>query len=151
MYVADTSNACNPCLMLNVAKQLDFFFYGLSHLKSPIYMLRLNTPNIISTDLVVFLLFPYLIRLTYDSHAAPMLLFSFTSCRMHSSFLSSLCSAWLCLTSFLPFCHRHAVASCFTSFPFHGRAWCTLLPHATRVRKYSRTVIGRSDTNMYIQ
>ena len=24
----------------------------------------------------------------------------------------------------LPFCHRHAVVSCFTSFPFHGYAWC---------------------------
>ena len=40
-------------------------------------LLRLNTPNNISMDLVVFLFFLYLIRLTYDSHAVPMLPFSF--------------------------------------------------------------------------
>ena len=34
-------------------------------------------PNIDTTDLVVFFLFFYLIRLTYDSHAVSMLLLSF--------------------------------------------------------------------------
>ena len=40
-------------------------------------VLRLSMPNIITTDLVVFLLSLYLIRLTYDSYAVPMLPFSF--------------------------------------------------------------------------
>ena len=31
----------------------------------------------------------------------------------------------------LPFRHRHAVAPCPPSFPFHGYAWCMPLPHAT--------------------
>ena len=40
-------------------------------------VLRLGTPYSVLTDLVVFPFFLYLIRLTYDSHAVPMLLFSF--------------------------------------------------------------------------
>ena len=40
-------------------------------------LLRLSTPNISITDLVVSFFSSYLIRLTYDSHAVPMLLFSF--------------------------------------------------------------------------
>ena len=40
------------------------------------YMLWLGTPNSILMDLVVFLSFFYLIQLTYNSHTAPMLLFS---------------------------------------------------------------------------
>ena len=49
-------------------------------------VLWLDTYNSITMDLVVFL-FLYLIQLTYDSHAAPMLLFSFhthASCTPHS-------------------------------------------------------------------
>ena len=40
-------------------------------------VLRLAMPNSVLMDLVVFPLFLYLIRLTYDSHAVPMFLFSF--------------------------------------------------------------------------
>ena len=48
-------------------------------------------------------------------------------------FTSVQCMAMFFFTS-LPFCHRHAVALWFTSFPFHGYAWCMPLPHATRYR-----------------
>ena len=41
------------------------------------FLLRLGTPNSVLTDLVVFLLLLYLIRLTYDSHAVSMFLFPF--------------------------------------------------------------------------
>ena len=97
-------------------------------------VLWLSTPNIISTDLVAFLSFLYLIWLTYDSHAVPMLPFSFHIMphALLTLFISVQCMAMYFFPS-LPFCHRHAVASCLTSLPFHGRAWCTLLPHATRV------------------
>ena len=53
---------------------------------SPLPVLRLGTPNSVLTDLVIFLFFLYLIRLTYDSHAVPMLLFSLhihASCTPH--------------------------------------------------------------------
>ena len=49
-------------------------------------VLQLNMPNIVLMDLVVFFLFPYLIRLTYNSHTVPMLLFSshtHASCTPH--------------------------------------------------------------------
>ena len=39
-------------------------------------VLQLGTPNSVLTDLVVSFFSSYLIRLTYDSHAAPMFLFS---------------------------------------------------------------------------
>ena len=87
-------------------------------------MLQLGMPNSVLTDLVISFLFPpYLIRLTYDSHAVPMLLFSF-HIMPHAlliPFISVQCMAMLFLSS-LPFCHCHAVASCFTSLPFHGHA-----------------------------
>ena len=97
-------------------------------------VLRLSTPNIVSTDFDVSLSFLYLIRLTYDSHTASMLPFSF-HIMPHAllTFLISVqCMAMLYF--FLPFCHHRAVASCFTSLPFHGCAWCTLPPHATRIQ-----------------
>ena len=53
------------------------FQVSLVVLKECVDMLRLSTPNIVSMDLVVFPFFLYLIRLTYDNHTAPMLLFSF--------------------------------------------------------------------------
>ena len=98
-------------------------------------VLRLGTPNSVLTDLVVFLLFLYLIRLTYDSHAVPMLL-SFFHIMPHAPLIPFISVQCMAMSSFLllPFCHCRAVASCIASFPFHGRAWCTLLPHATRVR-----------------
>ena len=46
-------------------------WHGTSH-----PLLWLNMPNISITDLVVSFLSSYLIRLTYDSHAVSMLLFS---------------------------------------------------------------------------
>ena len=86
-------------------------------------LLWLSTPNIFTTDLVVFLFFLYLIQLTYNSHAVPMLRFSFHI--MPHALLTlfiSMQSMAMFFPSSLPFCHCHAVASCFTSFPFHGRA-----------------------------
>ena len=86
-------------------------------------MLRLDTPNGVLTDLVVFFSsLSYLIRLTYDSHAVPMLLSSLHIMphALLMPFISVQCMAMP--YSFLPFCHRRAVASCFTSFPFHGHA-----------------------------
>ena len=41
-------------------------------------MLRLSMPNSILMNLVGFFFFLYLIRLTYNSHAVPMLLFFFS-------------------------------------------------------------------------
>ena len=53
------------------------------------------------------------------------LCFSFRFTSMPHALLTLLipmqCMAMLFLTS-LPFCLRRAVASCFTSFPFHGDA-----------------------------
>ena len=86
-------------------------------------VLWLSTPNIVSTDLVISSFFLYLIRLTYDSHAVSMFLFSF-HIMLHAlltSFISVQCMAMPPLPS-LPFCHRRAVASCITLFPCHGRA-----------------------------
>ena len=92
-------------------------------LSLPPHLLRLGTPNSVLTDFVVFLFFLYLILLTYDSHAIPMLLLSFHIMphALLTSFISVQCMAMFFFPS-LPFCHRRAVASCFTSFPFHGRA-----------------------------
>ena len=50
-----------------------------------------------------------------------------------TSFTSMQCMAMFFFSS-VPFCHCCVVASCFTSFPFHGYAWCMPLPHATRYR-----------------
>ena len=85
-------------------------------------VLRLSTPNIVSTNLVVFLSSLILSDQPMTATLSLCFPFLFTLCRMHSSPHSSPCSAWLCPTSFLPFCHRRADASCCTSFPFHGRA-----------------------------
>ena len=98
-------------------------------------VLRLSTPNIISTDLVIFFL-SHLIRLTYKQPHC-FLCFSFRFTPMPHALLTSLISVQCMAMSYsssFPFCHRHAVASCSTSLPFHGHAWCTLLPHATRYR-----------------
>ena len=62
-------------------------------------VLRLSTPNIISTDLVVFLSSLYLIRLNYYRNAVSMLLFSL-HIMPHALLTSSPCSAWLCLPFF---------------------------------------------------
>ena len=76
-------------------------------------MLWLSTPNIISMDLDVSLFFLYLIRLTYDNHVVPMLLFSFhthASCTPH-------------------FTHLHAVLGYALLLFFHS-ATAVWLPHA---------------------
>ena len=85
-------------------------------------VLRLSTPYSVLTDLVISL-FLYLIRLTYDSHAVPMFLFSFHIMphALLTPFISVQCMA-MSFPSSLPFYHRCAVASCITSFPFHGCA-----------------------------
>ena len=93
-------------------------------------VLRLSTPNIISTDLVI-LLFLYLIRLTYDSHAVSMLLFSLHIMphALLTSFISMQCMAMpyffpsilppLCGRLMLYFlsilwpCLMHASTSCY--------------------------------------
>ena len=112
-------------------------------------MLRLSTPNISTTNLVVSRFFLYLIRLTYDSHAVSMILFSFhimphalltisVQCMAMPYFLSSIlpppCGRLMHHFVSIPWpCSMHASTSCYQS------------------PEYSRTVIGRSDTNMYIQ
>ena len=124
-----------PCMIVGKCDVVRLFHRYLCRRRSPdvgMYLLRLGMPNSVLTNLVVFLFFLYLIQLTYDSHAVSMPPSSFTPYLMHSSLHSFLYSAWLCPS--LPFCHCRVVASCFTSFSFHGRARCTLLPHATRVR-----------------
>ena len=70
-------------------KHNDRFFHRQGR---DLFLLRLSTPNIISTDLVVSLSF-YLIRLTYDSHAVSMLLFSFHNMphALLTSFISVQC------------------------------------------------------------
>ena len=75
--------------------------------------------------------------------------FLFTSCHMHSSPSSSPCSAWLCLTSFLPFCHCCAVASCTTSFPFHGRMPASCPQRSARLQGLTNqplTIAGRGNS-----
>ena len=80
---------------------------------------RLNT---ISTDLVVFLFFSYLIRLTYNSHTVPYAsLFISHPCLKHSSLHSSLYSAWLS-SSLLLFHSATAVWLLHVSLPFQGYA-----------------------------
>ena len=87
-------------------------------------LLRLYTPNIILMDLVIFL--SYLIRLTYDSHAASMLLFSFHIMpHAHlTSFISVQCMAMLFFSSILPL-PSGCLMSTFSSIP-----WLCLM-HAT--------------------
>ena len=80
------------CLQLTWVKKLSttcweswYFLFGSSNPDTR-FLLRLSTPNSVLTDLVVFLFSLYLIRLTYDSHAIPMLLFSVhthASCTPH--------------------------------------------------------------------
>ena len=84
-------------------------------------MLRLGTPYSILTDLVISLSFFYVIRLTYDSHAALCFSFLFTSCLVHSSPSSSLCSAWLSLP-FLLFYSATAVQLPHALLRFHSMA-----------------------------
>ena len=91
-------------------------------------LLRLGTPNSNLMDLVVFPFFPFIL-------SAPMFLLSFHI--MPHALLTSLIPMQCMAMPYFsppPFCHRHVVASCFPSLPFHGHAWCTLLPHATRYR-----------------
>ena len=92
-------------------------------------VLRLSTPNITLTDLVVSSFFSY------------ASLFISPSCLMHSSPYSSPCSAWL-WPSFLLF--HSATAMWLPSFPFHGYAWCMLLPHATRYQN----ILEHSSVNL---
>ena len=96
-------------------------------------LLRLNTPNINTTDLVVFLFFLYLIRLTYDSHAVSLCfpfhftsmphapLTSFISMQVHGyvfPFFSSIlpppcgCLMFYLLSISWP-CSMHASTSCY--------------------------------------
>ena len=84
-------------------------------------VLRLGTPNSISTDLVVFLFVLYLIRLTYDSHAVPMLLFSFHIMpHAHlTSFISVQCMA---MSSLLWFHSATAVRLPHALLLFHSMA-----------------------------
>ena len=81
-------------------------------------LLRLYMPNIVSTDLVVFFFFLYLIRLTYDSHAVPMLLFSFHIMphALLALFISVQCMA-------IPFFHSAtAMRSPYVQLCFHFMA-----------------------------
>ena len=85
-------------------------------------LLRLSTPNIVSTDLVVFFLFfSYLIRLTYDSHAVSMLLFSFHIMphALLTPFISVQCMA---MSSFLLFHSATAVQLSHVLLHFHFMA-----------------------------
>ena len=84
-------------------------------------LLRLSTPNIIQTDLVVSFLFLYLIRLTYDSHAVPMLLLSF-HIMPHAPltlFISVRCMA---MSSFLLFHSATAMRLPYVPLRFHSVA-----------------------------
>ena len=90
-------------------------------------------------DLVIFLSFSYLLRLTYNSHAVSYAsLFVSHPCLMHSSPHSSPCSAWLC-SSFLLFHSATAVWLPHVSLPFHGYAWCMPLMHAATYLGYVGT------------
>ena len=84
-------------------------------------VLRLYTPNIITTDLVVFLFFLNLIQLTYDSHTVPMPLFSLHIMpHAHlTSFISMQCMAMLFL---LLFHSATAMQLPHVLLPFHGHA-----------------------------
>ena len=99
--------------------------------KDPNTMLRLGTPNSVLMNLVDSLLFPYLIRLTYDSHAISMLLFSFhimlhalltslisVQCMAMSYFFSSIlpppCGRLMHHFASIPWpCLMHAPTSCY--------------------------------------
>ena len=98
-------------------------------------LLQLNMPNSVLTDLVVsfFSFLSYQINLWQPRCPYASLSFHIMPHALLTLFISAQCMAMF-FSSFLPFCHRRAVASCSTSFPFHGRAWCTLPPHATRYR-----------------
>ena len=86
------------------------------------FMLQLGTPNSVLTDLVVFLFFLYLIRLTYNTHTVSYAsLFISHPCLMHSSLHSSPCSAWLC-PSLLLFHSATAVRLPHALLPFHFMA-----------------------------
>ena len=78
-------------------------------------MLQLNTPTIVSTDLVISLSSSYLIRLSNNSHAVPMLLFLFhlhASCTPHPI-------------------HLHVVHDYTSSFLLFHSATAVWLPHAS--------------------
>ena len=84
-------------------------------------VLQLGMPNSVLTGLVIFLLFfLYLIRLTYDSHAAPMLLLSFNI--MPHALLTLLISVQcMAMSSFLRFHSMAVLDSCFYLMPLDTR------------------------------
>ena len=85
-------------------------------------VLRLITPNILLTDLVISPFSYYLIRLTYNSHAVPYAsLFVSHPCLMHSSPYSFPCSAWLC-SSLLLFHSATAMWLPYVPLCFHFMA-----------------------------
>ena len=88
---------------------------------SSLALLWLGMPNSVLTDLVIFLFFVYLIRLTYNSHAVPMLLFSFHIMphALLTSFISMQCMAMLLL---LPFHSATAMWLPHVLLPFHFMA-----------------------------
>ena len=90
-------------------------------------LLWLSMPNSVLTDLVVFPFFPlsYPINIWQPHCPYASLSFHIMPHALHTSFTSVQCMAMFFFSS-LPLCPRHAVASCFSSLPFHGHAWCML-------------------------
>ena len=74
-------------------------------------------PNIVSTDLVVFL-FLYLLKLTYDSHAVSMLLFSLHIIP-HALLTSFISVQRMAMSSFLLFHSPTTVRFPHALLPFH--------------------------------
>ena len=88
--------------------------------KYKIVVLRPNTPNIISTDLHSRFL-SFFIRLTYNSHAVPMFLFSFHI--MPHAFLTPFISVQcMAMPSFLLFHSATAVRLPYVLLRFHFMA-----------------------------
>ena len=114
-------------------------------------MLRLNMPNIILMDLVVSFFSSYLIRLTYNSHAVPMLLFSFhthASCTPHLIHLHAVHGyVPFSFSSILPLpCSR-------LMFYFSSISWLCLMHAPKHMLPHTQSMlglIGGSNTNMYI-
>ena len=84
-------------------------------------MLRLGTPYSVLTGLSRFSLFLYLIRLTYDSHAVPMFLFSF-HIMPHALLIPFISVQCMAMPSFLLFHSATAVRLPHALLPFHFMA-----------------------------
>ena len=84
-------------------------------------MLRLGTPNSVLTDLVVFPFFLHLIRLTYDSHAVPMFLFSF-HIMPHALLTSFISVQRMVMPALLLFHSATAMRLPYVQLPFHFMA-----------------------------